>query len=927
MAVSSMADRSMPAGTQVMVPEPEPENPPLPPRRWPAGAITAVLRKPSARAGVVLVWLCLAIGGLAVAKPFAAALVSSCPPVPGSASYEAHAALQRYFPEESLSKAFLLNSVSGAPFMELQPRSTCALNMTLSFPNLRITCRNESALGKGCIRTQDLISQIQDTYSLSAAMVDKHMASMLASLPASSKVTHCPVAVDEKLSKKWSNFATSVQTTLESRYPNCVHNILSQESIHAQTVNKKVSILNVSLEIPGGNFWNLFKNQLMANANHASLVSATTSACDGIPVDPLGQQAIDISKDMERLVARAPEAVRAHLISERHVNAAINEGMMKTFDFSGLMLPVALLILAAMLRNIRLVLCTLVNILACSTSTIFIMYPVALQTTVSATAPSLIIAVALAMSIDYSLFLLTRYQKEISDGRTNEEAVEIMLSTSGKMVLVSGLTLLMCFLTMWCLPASFIAILGVSSAITVCMASLAALSLTPMMLLSWPTFFGNDRRRGQSEEIEKNQSLEVDWLFGELFWQRFGQEIIKYAIPALLVLIAVAVPFAVHGVSRFAKRAGPLPLLPSNSDVTQALMAVQDAFGDAATFPTNLLVVPPRTLVDTDNKRNLWLNQACKALTLIAAQVNASRDPAAPEFKVSDFMGVMILNGACMQGIGTWSNFDGPYSATKVGITYPVDPFSKEGRKWITSLRDAVVHHSDIGSWHITGAGATMMDVSRITFRSFPLMIVLMTATVLLVIGLSFRSVVAPVRAVLSLSWMITVTFGLAVFIYKDGCLDFLNMSQLGHRASGSMSWLTPFSIPVVVGLGLDYDIFYSETVLEERECGHTEEEAAVRALASTANTISAAGMIMVFTFMPLLLGTTPCLNETGLILIVGVVIDCFITTKVIIPATISLLGRYNFWPRKMCACKEESPITLHEKLTRADARMLAEQR
>ena len=118
--------------------------------------------------------------------------------------------------------------------------------------------------------------------------------------------------------------------------------------------------------------------------------------------------------------------------------------------------------------------------------------------TVSTVAPSLMIAVSLAMSIDYSLFLLSRFQSEVDDGRDAGEAVTITLATSGKIVLVSGVTLLLCFLMMLSLPVVLISSMGVSAAITVFMAVAAALTLQPALLLTFPAFFGASRRGGLS---------------------------------------------------------------------------------------------------------------------------------------------------------------------------------------------------------------------------------------------------------------------------------------------------------------------------------------------------------------------------------------------------------------------------------------------
>ena len=88
------------------------------------------------------------------------------------------------------------------------------------------------------------------------------------------------------------------------------------------------------------------------------------------------------------------------------------------------------------------------------------------------------------------------------------------------------------------------------------------------------------------------------------------------------------------------------------------------------------------------------------------------------------------------------------------------------------------------------------------------------------------------------------------------------------------------------------------EKVAEEREHGYAEKEASTRALAATANLISAAGLIMVTAFLSVLLSSTTALNEIAFMLTIGILIDCFVTTKIIIPATIGLTGRLTFWPR-----------------------------
>jgi len=259
--------------------------------------------------------------------------------------------------------------------------------------------------------------------------------------------------------------------------------------------------------------------------------------------------------------------------------------------------------------------------------------------------------------------------------------------------------------------------------------------------------------------------------------------------------------------------------------------------------------------------------------------------------------GQCVRNGSPLGGSSFWNS---EYTATKVSIEYAVDPFSSDGQDWIVRLRDAVAQYPEVGTWYVEGEGPNQMDVANKTFAALPFMIGLMMAVVLVLIAVAFRSLIAPLRAVFCLLWMLVLTFGLAIFVFQNGALDWLNWSQLGKRDTGAMFWMSPcIAFSILVGLGLDYDIFYTERVVEEREKCDDDRTAAVRALAFTSNTISAAGVIMVIAFMSLLLSTTPVLNELAFLLITGILIDCFITTKISIPAGIALLEGWHFWPTK----------------------------
>jgi len=391
-------------------------------------------------------------------------------------------------------------------------------------------------------------------------------------------------------------------------------------------------------------------------------------------------------------------------------------------------------------------------------------------------------------------------------------------------------------------------------------------------------------------------------------WPKFGAGLQSGAWIVAIALIAIMVPVACINLPQLKEAVGLLPYMETDAPSTKVLIDLQNSFGVGAIFPTEVVVMPNVNTSSLET-RGTWLKQACKELNSIADEVNEKVKglKGIPPFTNKSFVGAIMLDGKCqpdnpLTAAKYWSNHRHPYSATVMTIQYAIDPFSTNGLQWIAALGNAFTSKSatKVAKWQSVGAATIQNDCVKETYSKLPTMVILTMSCVFVVIAIAFKSLVAPVRAVFCLLWMLIITFGLAILVYQDGMLSFLNWNQLGKRDTGAMYWISPVMVgPMMIGLGLDYDIFYSERVVEEWEHGYSEKDAAARALAKTANVISAAGCIMVIAFGALLVSTTPSLNEMAFLLIVGVFIDCFVTTKIIIPCAMSLLGKLNFWPRK----------------------------
>lgn len=171
--------------------------------------------------------------------------------------------------------------------------------------------------------------------------------------------------------------------------------------------------------------------------------------------------------------------------------------------------PIALLVLALVLRSFRLLIIPVMNISASILTSFLIVYGVAQRMSIISFAPSLMMSLTIAMSIDYSLFQLTRYREELKMGSNINEAVLHMLQHSGHTVLVSGSTLMACFFGLMIFPVVVLRSPGLAAAIAIVITMLVSLTLTPALLFAFENFF---KKSVDRIECCRNKNPENDLL-------------------------------------------------------------------------------------------------------------------------------------------------------------------------------------------------------------------------------------------------------------------------------------------------------------------------------------------------------------------------------------------------------------------------------
>ena len=425
----------------------------------------------------------------------------------------------------------------------------------------------------------------------------------------------------------------------------------------------------------------------------------------------------------------------------------------------------------------------------------------------------------------------------------------------------------------------------------------------------------------------------------------------------LVVLLMLAVlPFGYFGVQM--KMLHTMDLMaPAGSEPYTAYLDLQNTFGASNLFISSLLIVPKddtsvmsqeffdrsagyiqslkhqlngTKYQDTVFEGAMWSCLAGKALELAntvgvpdrlstgcAIEFNAINwslhdswpkqdrdviDLLANVFDLTNFT-ALLARGA--QGM-TGGFINGTAKAASLAVTVPkgIDVMSAEGGDWIEFMRAAIEkipdQHKD--NIYLAKGDILMHDSIDIVYRLFPYVLAGTLGVVFAMVGFCFCSVLVPLRSVVTIAMTLAWVYGSAILIYQVGILDFLGIRSI-HSCEG-LCWFAPvMSCSVIIGVGLDYDIFLLTRVLELRKSGLTETGSVVKGLVLTGHIITAAGIIMAIAFSGLLLSKELVMNQLAFLLVLSVLIDTFLVRSVLVPAIMGILGCANWWPQNQC-CK-----------------------
>ena len=196
----------------------------------------------------------------------------------------------------------------------------------------------------------------------------------------------------------------------------------------------------------------------------------------------------------------------------------------------------------------------------------------------------------------------------------------------------------------------------------------------------------------------------------------------------------------------------------------------------------------------------------------------------------------------------------------------------------------------------MSGFGSDVVDSVSYVYAAWPKMILIVTSIVLVMVGLTFRSLALAVRGCLTIGMTILFVQGLAKLTYCDDYFGWLHFSSMSSK--DGLIWLVPPTVfPLLVGIALDYDIFFIARIVEFRSQGLSTRDSILAGISETGTIITAAGVIQALAFFGLLIGDIPVLNQLSFYLLFGVLFDTFFIRTLVVPSIMFWLGDWNWWP------------------------------
>ncbi|RKN41950.1 MMPL family transporter [Micromonospora endolithica] len=509
----------------------------------------------------------------------------------------------------------------------------------------------------------------------------------------------------------------------------------------------------------------------------------------------------------------------------------------------------------------------------------------------TSTAPILALMLGLAVGIDYSLFITSRYRQNLLEGLPADEAVGRAVGTAGSAVVFAGATVVIALAGLAVVDIPFLTVMGLAAAGTVTVAVLVAITLQPALLgfagarvlprklrtavpadqlatgaadradagtdggPTTGTADGSDTTGGTDAPAPVAGAARAEDRSG--FGFRWARLVTRFRVPVILVgllglgLLALPTP----DMRLALPDAGTAPV---GSPARESNDLISEGFGPGFTGRLAVVVAGDTPQATAD------------AVPQVTAQIQRTEN-------------VLAVTPPQLSPDG---------KTALLAVVPETGPTDAATETLVNDVRAAVggIQGADV---LLTGVTAIGIDVSEKLSDALPVYLLLVVGLSVLLLMLVFRSLLVPVKAAVGFLLTVAATFGITVAVFQQGHLaDLVGLDTPGPL----ISFLPILLIGILFGLAMDYEVFLVSRMREDFVHGDTAQQATINGMGHGARVVTAAALIMISVFGGFVFLDDPVIKSMGFALAVGVAIDAFVVRMTIVPAVMSLLGRAAWW-------------------------------
>jgi len=489
-----------------------------------------------------------------------------------------------------------------------------------------------------------------------------------------------------------------------------------------------------------------------------------------------------------------------------------------------------------------------------------------LATTVSIYSENITTILGLGLGIDYGLFIVTRFREELRRQKNVELAVARTVATAGRTVLVSGVTVALALSSLMLFQPVFLRSMGYGGVATVAVDVIAALTVLPALLavlghrvnaLAVRKGIRKNARKSMSDitafpsDVPREVVPPGDNSESEGGFYRLARAVMRrpVAIASVIVIVLLALGTPFLRISWGSADANSLP-------TTSAARQVQEALTNE--FPAN----------------------STNPIEAVVTGVTNPAQLAAYTAKITAIPGVTGVETTARHGTGV-----------RLDVGYTPQPDSPQARQIVTSIRAlAPPPHAGV---LVGGTTAMLVDELSSLGGTLPWMALVTALATFVLLFLAFGSVVLPIKAIVMNILSLSATFGVIVWVFQWGHLSGL----LGFTATGSIDPTMPILLlAIVFGLSMDYEVFLLSRIRERYDETGDNTEAVAAGLQRTGGLITSLALLLIVVVAFFSASSITFLKLLGVGMIVALLVDATVVRILLVPATMRLLGRANWW-------------------------------